>query len=120
MTDILAEALADVDNENNKRILTSLASSPPSSQKEIALNYAKSAVETLALIMANTELAAGARVSAAREILDRAFGKPIQQVETNNKLDADMMAILEGQFYHKLESARERQRSVLKERGIID
>lgn len=116
----LTDALQQADSENKASKLEKIKSDSVLSQKELALKYAESAIETLAEIMSDCNLAAGSRVSAAKEILDRAFGKPIQQVETNNKLDADMMTVLEKQFAPKLEKARERQQEVLKERGIID
>jgi hypothetical protein len=116
----LASAIEISDNENRTAKLEKIKTETVKSQKELAIKYAEKAVETLAEIMTDAELPAGSRVSAAKEILDRAFGKPIQQVETNNKLDSDMLDMLENQFSERLEKARERQLAVLKERGIID
>ena len=58
--------------------------------KELAMDYTANAVETLASIMQDSEEAAAARVAAAREILDRAHGKPKQAVD----LDANVKAAI--------------------------
>ena len=54
--------------------------------RAVAQQYSHQAVETLALIMANSACDR-ARIAAAKEILDRAHGKPAQAVEVSNELE---------------------------------
>jgi hypothetical protein len=49
--------------------------------KEAAQKYTTSALDTLAAIMGDDAQPAAARVAAARELLDRAHGKPRQELE---------------------------------------
>lgn len=58
-----------------------------------AKKYAKKAIAQLAALM-DTAPEKAVRVSAANAILDRAYGKPTQQV--NNKVDANISVILKG------------------------
>ena len=51
------------------------------SLKALAGNYTAQALETLASIMNDVEQSAAARVSAANSLLDRAHGKPRQELE---------------------------------------
>ena len=51
------------------------------SLKALAGNYTTAALETLASIMNDVEQSAAARVSAANSLLDRAWGKPRQELE---------------------------------------
>lgn len=53
----------------------------PPDVRAICQTYSARAVRTLARIMMNKEEGAAARVAAAREILDRAHGKPVQAVK---------------------------------------
>lgn len=52
--------------------------------KEVAQQYTSEALKTLLEIMRNKRTAAGARVLAIRELLDRGWGKPAQSVEITN------------------------------------
>ncbi|HEY6861691.1 MAG TPA: DUF5681 domain-containing protein [Pseudolabrys sp.] len=49
--------------------------------KRLAREYSLDAVEALAEIMKDKEASSSARVAAAGELLDRGFGKSVQQVE---------------------------------------
>ncbi len=49
--------------------------------KALAGDYGPGAISTLAGIMNDVEQPAAARISAAKELLDRGFGKPSQQVD---------------------------------------
>ena len=49
--------------------------------KALAGNYTAQALETLASIMNDVEQSAAARVAAANSLLDRAHGKPRQELE---------------------------------------
>ena len=51
------------------------------SLKALAGNYTAQALETLASIMNDVEQSAAARVAAANSLLDRAHGKPRQEIE---------------------------------------
>ena len=51
------------------------------SLKALAGNYTAQALETLASIMSDVEQPAAARVAAANSLLDRAHGKPRQEIE---------------------------------------
>ena len=48
--------------------------------KAIAAEYTEEALEVLAIIMRNRKSPAQARVAAAKELLDRAHGKPFQSI----------------------------------------
>jgi hypothetical protein len=61
--------------------------------KELAKDYTEDAVRTLASIMTNREEAAPARVAAARELLDRAHGKPKQSVDVDANVKASITEV---------------------------
>lgn len=61
--------------------------------KELAQEYTEGAVLTLAAIMADTEEAAPARVAAAKELLDRAHGKPKQALDVDANVKATIQTI---------------------------
>lgn len=48
--------------------------------KQLARNHAATAIETLAAIMRDSLQPPAARVAAANSLLDRGFGKPVQEV----------------------------------------
>jgi hypothetical protein len=52
----------------------------PEDVKALARSYTREAIETLAGVMRNDEAPAAARVTAASNILDRAWGKPAQHL----------------------------------------
>jgi len=49
--------------------------------KAIAQEHGPTAIESLVTIMCSNDMPPAARVSAAKEILDRAYGKSIQMVQ---------------------------------------
>lgn len=53
--------------------------------RALAQEYGPAAIQTLAQIMQDTEQAAPARVAAARELVDRGYGKAVQQTEISGK-----------------------------------
>lgn len=61
--------------------------------KEAAAFYTTEAIATLAGIMGDKEEAAPARVAAARELLDRAHGKPKQSVDVDANVSAEITEV---------------------------
>jgi hypothetical protein len=55
--------------------------------REAAQGYSAEALETLAKVMRDKESPPAAKVAAARELLDRGFGKAVQAVDVNSKVD---------------------------------
>ena len=47
--------------------------------RDLARQHTEAAIETLASIMVDSEAPAAARISAASEILNRGFGRPVDQ-----------------------------------------
>lgn len=52
--------------------------------REAARQYTTAALKTLVEVMKNKKAASAARVTAAVAVLDRAYGKPAQQVDLTN------------------------------------
>lgn len=89
--------------------------------KQLASEYTEGAVKTLVEVMQDREAPAPARIAAANSLLDRSHGKPRQEIElSSSKVDKELLQQLEQDMMVRLEKARERQRQVLIERGIID
>jgi hypothetical protein len=67
--------------------------------RDLAREFTQEAIETFVLIMRSPKAPAAARIAAASALLDRAWGKPMQQIETTagklshedwiDKLDAE-------------------------------
>jgi hypothetical protein len=55
--------------------------------REAAQGYSVEALETLASVMRDQASPPAAKVAAARELLDRGFGKAVQAVDVNSKVD---------------------------------
>lgn len=53
--------------------------------KALAQVHGSDAVNTLALIMADSSIPPAARVSAAKELIDRGYGKAVQPTELSGK-----------------------------------
>jgi len=89
--------------------------------KELAGQYTEAAVKTLAEVMNDPDAPAAARITAADRILDRAHGKPRQELEVahTGKLDPEMIARIKTEFVDRMAAARERQRKVLQARGLL-
>lgn len=62
--------------------------------KELARSYTSDALDTLTAIMGNEKAPEAARVSAANSILDRGWGKPVQQIGDGDGNAVDLIAIL--------------------------
>ena len=63
--------------------------------RDLAREHTEAAVETLASIMVNPEAPAAARISAAVEILNRGYGRPVDQkvmVALSHQIDRPMTA----------------------------
>lgn len=111
--------LTDSDNENNVLLLNRAKKPLKQSLKEEAQQYAQSAIENMVLLMLNTETPATVRLAAADKILDRAFGKPAQEVITSSsQVDSELLERIETEMVAKMQKARERQKAVLEERGL--
>ena len=55
--------------------------------REAAQGYSEEALTVLAGVMRDTEAPPAAKVAAARELLDRGYGKAVQAVDVNSKVD---------------------------------
>lgn len=55
--------------------------------REAAQGYSEEALTVLAGVMRDTEAPPAAKVAAARELLDRGFGKAVQALDVNSKVD---------------------------------
>lgn len=86
--------------------------------KEVAGEYTESAINTLAGIMKDSEQPAAARVSAARELLDRAHGKPTQPVETTVSVGQMDLAAINAEL-EQAAKVREARRAQLESEGRI-
>lgn len=88
--------------------------------KQLAGAYTEEAVQVFVDVMRDAAEPGSVRVAAADKLLDRAHGRPAVHIETvNNKVDAELMSLIETRYLTGLEQARLRQRQVLIERGII-
>ena len=55
--------------------------------REAAQGYSEEALSVLAGVMRDADAPSAAKVAAARELLDRGFGKAVQEVDVNSKVD---------------------------------
>ena len=55
--------------------------------REAARGYSQEALETLANVMRDPEAPPAARVAAARELLDRGYGRAVQAIDVGVKVD---------------------------------
>lgn len=83
--------------------------------REAARGFSQEALETLAGVMRDPEAPPAARVTAARELLDRGFGRPVQSVDVNSKVDMGQAA---AQVLMSLTAAAREAKAF--EQGIID
>lgn len=60
--------------------------------RKLARSYTEAAIETLAEIMQDKEQGGPARVSAAEALLNRGYGKPVQQMEVGKPGDFTEMS----------------------------
>lgn len=88
--------------------------------KQMASKYTAEAVKTLVDVMRDPEVPAAVRVVAADKLLDRSHGRPLQGIEIpSNKVDKELIDMIEGKILADLEEAMSRQERVLIERGIL-
>lgn len=89
--------------------------------KTKAGEYSEEAILTFVEVMRDPETPHSVRVQAADKLLDRSHGKATIFVDANmsSKVDQELLQQLERDLMPKLEAARQRQRLVLIERGII-
>jgi Family of unknown function (DUF5681) len=73
--------------------------------QELARNYTREAIETLAGIMRDKRAAPAARTLAANSLLDRGYGRPAQTVQAtvtrtsaSEMTDEELMAIVRGEY----------------------
>lgn len=60
--------------------------------REAAQDYSEEALSVLAGVMRDAEAPPAAKVAAARELLDRGFGKAVQAVDVSSKVDVGKTA----------------------------
>jgi len=67
------------------------AESPPALRPDVAAarTHSDRAVETMAEIMQDSEAPAGDRLRAAKELLERAWGRSASETEASDELDYD-------------------------------
>jgi len=84
--------------------------------------YTAEAIQVFVDVMRDTEAPAAVRVQAADKILDRSHGRPAIYVDAqvSGKMDPELMKRLETEFIDRMARARERQRQVLIERGLLE
>ncbi|MDP1664489.1 MAG: hypothetical protein Q8L79_05110 [Methylobacter sp.] len=90
--------------------------------KNKAAEYTEEAIQVFVEIMRDSEAPAATRLQAADKILDRGYGRPAVHIEAQHsaKMDPELMQKLETEFVDRMANARERQRQVLIERGLLD
>lgn len=89
--------------------------------KQLANEYTEEAIQVFVDVMRNPETPAAVKIAAADKLLDRGHGRPAQSVEIDEpgRMDPEFTKNLEKIFKERMEAARERQRQVCLERGII-
>jgi hypothetical protein len=94
------------------------------SLKQYAAQYGTEAIDKLVEVMRNPEAPLNSVVAAARELLDRGFGKPVQTVEVSGEIQpidrAELDRIYERNMVKVAEYARiaEERRELLKKGGL--
>lgn len=89
--------------------------------KHKALEYSEEALQVFVEVMRDTTAPQAVRLAAADKLLDRSHGRPTATIEVENtfEVDKDLMERLKTEFVDRMALARERQRKVLVERGMI-
>jgi hypothetical protein len=86
--------------------------------KQKAAEYGDDALQVLVSIMRNPEESSDTRLRAAREVLDRGYGKPDQYVEVDaNVAKLPPHEVLDGLYRKSLEKAEQRHREVVEGRA---
>jgi len=90
--------------------------------KGMAGEFTEEAIQVFVDVMRDTEAPAAVRVQAADKLLDRSHGRPSIHVEAtqSGKLTPELLDRIKNEFVVRMEKARERQRQVYIERGLID
>jgi hypothetical protein len=86
--------------------------------REAAQGYSEEALSVLAGVMRDTEAPPAAKVAAARELLDRGFGRPMQSVE--NKIEIQSMADTAAQVLMELSRKAKEAKRLEAEARMID
>jgi hypothetical protein len=89
--------------------------------KEAAAKHGDEALKAILQVLRDEETPPNVVVLAAKELLDRGFGKPAQEIDLNAdfKLNKDFLLNIENTYVNVMESARERQIQVYRERTDI-
>jgi hypothetical protein len=86
--------------------------------REAAQGYSEEALSVLAGVMRNADAPPAAKVAAARELLDRGFGRPMQSVE--NKIEIQSMADTAAQVLMELSRKAKEAKRLEAEARMID
>jgi hypothetical protein len=89
------------------------------SLKHIASQYAAEAIDVLAEIMRDPESPAAARVAAADKLLDRAYGKPRQELEVSGEVISVDQAALRERYEKNLSKTVEYARQAEERREML-
>lgn len=83
--------------------------------------YTEEAIQTFVDVMRDKDAPAAVRVQAADKLLDRSHGRPaiFVDAQVSGKMDKELMERLKTDFVDRMAMARERQRKVLVERGLL-
>ena len=76
--------------------------------KAVAQEYGQEAVDTLAQIMRGAEMPPAARVSAAKELLDRGYGKAPQTIDQTTTVKASLPVLTKEELLEGAQSAAEK------------
>lgn len=76
--------------------------------KAVAQEYGQEAVETLAQIMRGPDMPPAARVSAAKELLDRGYGKAPQTIDQNMTVKPPLPVLGQDELREAAQSAAEK------------
>jgi hypothetical protein len=85
--------------------------------RDLAREYTREAIQTLVQIMQNPKAPAAARNAAAGMILDRAWGKPHQTIDSNTHLSG---GLTHENWIDKLDAEDAELRARAAKLGIID
>jgi hypothetical protein len=89
--------------------------------KKEAAKYGEEVLKALVDVLRCEETPPNVLVAAAKELLDRGFGKPAQEIDVNAdfKLNKDFLENVGTLYLKAMEEARARQRRIDIERGIL-
>lgn len=90
-----------------------------SSLKQYAAQYGTEAIDKLVEVMRNPEAPLNSVVAAARELLDRGFGKPIQSVEVSGEIQPIDTAELDRIYERNMAKVSEYAKQAEERRKLI-